>query len=220
MPALRIVTVDLRTFDEHEYVYLLDDPRTNSGAASEITALSDTQFLVDERDGNVEPGAFKQLFKIDLSQAADIGPGAHVAGASYDATKGGLLVGGKAGEATVGDADTATATKALSAAHITPVRKRSGVDVGGLVTRLDPSGGFFGHDKVEGVAVRGHTVIVSNDNDFGIDGLANDAPPFTLHPKTLPNGRQDDGEYLAIDTDRLHDKPTTTTVRILVNPSR
>ena len=66
--------------------------------------------------------------------------------------------------------------------------------------------------------MRGWTVLVSNDNDFGIDGLANDTPPFQLNPKVLPDGTQDDGEYLAIDTTRLHDPVTTTTVTILVRP--
>jgi hypothetical protein len=40
--TLRIVTYDLRTRATHEYIYLLDDPKTNSGAVSEITALSPT----------------------------------------------------------------------------------------------------------------------------------------------------------------------------------
>ena len=35
----------------------------------------------------------------------------------------------------------------------------------------------------------------------------------------LPDGRQDDGEYLAIDVPRIGDAPTTTTVTILVKPA-
>jgi hypothetical protein len=58
---------------------------------------------------------------------------------------------------------------------------------------------------------------VSNDNDFGIAGLTNDAPPFQLQAKTLTNGQQDDGEYLAVDTDRLPAATTSTTVSILVH---
>ena len=38
--TLRIVTVDLRTRATHEYLYLLDNPDDNSGAVSEIAALS------------------------------------------------------------------------------------------------------------------------------------------------------------------------------------
>ncbi|MFS4092457.1 esterase-like activity of phytase family protein [Streptomyces sp. AF1A] len=220
--TLRIVTYDLRTHATHEYVYLLDDPKANSGAVSEITALSATRFLVDERDGNVEPGAYKKLFAIDLSGATDVGPSATVPGATYDAAKGGLLVGQarQTIEACVGAADTATATAVLKSAGITPVAKTLGLDLGGLVTSLDPTGGFFGHDKIEGVATTdgGRTIVVSNDSDFGVDGVSDSTPtpPYALHAKILPNGTQDDGEYLSVDTARLPARTGTATVTITV----
>lgn len=222
VPPVRIVTIDLRTLVEHEYLYLLDDPADTSSAVSEITALSDHTFVVDERDGKVEPGAFKRLYVADLRGATDIGPAAHVSGVTYDATKGGLLVGGKTVEALVGKASTAEATTTLAGAHITPVGKKLDVDFGGLVTRLDPTGGFFGHDKVEGVAALhgGKTLVISNDNDFGIDGLTTSTPPFALQAKVLPNGQQDDGEYLAVHTDRIDDPVLTATVTIKVTPAR
>jgi hypothetical protein len=217
---LRIVTYDLRTRATHEYLYLLDDPKDNSGAVSEITALSATTFLVDERDGGFEPKAFKKLVKIDLAGATDVGPGASVPGATYDGTKGGLLLGddAKTIDAYVGKDDTAESQADLAKAGIAPVRESPGVDLGALVTGLDPSGGFFGHDKVEGVATTdgGRTIVVSNDNDFGVDGVTNDAPPFALHTKTLPNGSQDDGEYLLIDTTKLPAVTRTATVTIRV----
>ncbi len=87
--VLRIATYDLRTHATHEYVYLLDDPKATGGAVSEITALSNTTFVVDERDGNMEPGAFKKLFKIDISRATDVGPSAKVRGATYDGARAG-----------------------------------------------------------------------------------------------------------------------------------
>jgi len=210
---VRIVTYDLCTHATHEYLYLLDDPKDNSGAVSEITALSNTSFVVDERDGKPEPGAYKKLFTIDLRGATDVGP----KGSGYDASAG-RLIGGKSIEAYVGTDDTATATADLAKAGITPVTKSLDVDLGGLLTGLDPTGGFFGHDKVEGVATTDHgrTLVISNDNDFGIDGLTNGAPPFALHAKTLPNGQQDDGEYLAIDTSRLPAATSTATVTITV----
>ena len=92
------------------------------------------------------------------------------------------------------------------------------VDLGGLLTQHDPAGGFFGHDKVEGVATTDHrrTLVVSNDDDFGIRGITNDNPPFQLEAKILPNGQQDDGEYLAIDTTRLPAVTYTATVTITV----
>ena len=221
--TLRIVTDNLRTHATHEYLYLLDDPKTNSGAVSEITALSDSTFLVDERDSNVEPGAYKKLFTIDITGATDVGPKAAVPGAVYDAAGGGLLVGSKQQsiEAYVGTDDTAAATADLGAVGITPVRKAVDVDLGGLVSGLDPTGGFFGHDKIEGVATTDHgrTIVVSNDSDFGIDGVTNDAPPFQLHAKLLPDGQQDDGEFLAIDTTRLPAATSTATVTITVAPA-
>ncbi|MER5184025.1 esterase-like activity of phytase family protein [Streptomyces sp. NPDC002896] len=220
--TLRIVTYDLRTRATHEYVYLLDDPKTNSGAVSEITALSSTRFLVDERDGIFEPGAYKKLFAVDISGATDVGPSSTVPGAVYDAAKGGLLVGSaqQTVEAYVGAGDTATAAAALGSAGITPVAKSLDLDLGGLVSSLDPTGGFFGHDKIEGVATTdgGRTVVVSNDSDFGVDGVSGSTPtpPYALHAKILPNGKQDDGEFLAVDTTRLPAATSTATVTITV----
>jgi hypothetical protein len=216
--TLRIVTYDLRTRATHEYIYLLDDPKDNGGAVSEITALSATTFLVDERDGGFEPNAYKKLFKIDLRGATDVGPRASVRGATYDAAKGGLLVGGETIDAYVGTDDTGQSQKDLAGVGVTPVRKSLDVDLGGLLTSLDPTGGFFGHDKVEGVATTdgGRTIVVSNDNDFGVDGVTSDVPPFPLHVKTLPNGTQDDGEYLVIDTTKLPAVTRTATVTIRV----
>ncbi|MFD0504527.1 esterase-like activity of phytase family protein [Streptomyces chiangmaiensis] len=218
--VLRIATYNLRTHATHEYVYLLDDPKATSGAVSEITALSNTTFVVDERDGNMEPGAFKKLFKIDISGATDVGPSADVAGAMYDGAEGGLLIGPKHQtiDAYVGEDDTATARAALKAAGVTPVAKSPYLDLGALVTRLDATGAFFGHDKVEGVATTDHgrTLIISNDSDFGIDGVSNDAAPYTLHSKILPSGQQDDGEYLAVDTTKLPAATSTATVTFTV----
>lgn len=216
--TLRIVTHDLRTRATHEYVYLLDDPKDHSGAVSEITALGGTTFLVDERDGGMEPNAYKRLFTIDLAGATDVGPRAAVPGATYDGTRGGLLLGGRTIDAYVGKDDTAASRADLEAAGVTPVRKRLGVDLGALLTGLDPSGGFFGHDKIEGVATTdgGRTLVVSNDSDFGVDGVTGDAPPFRLHAKTLPDGGQDDGEYLLVDTRKLPAVTRTATVTIKV----
>ncbi len=96
------------------------------------------------------------------------------------------------------------------------------LDLSGLIRKLDPTGDFFGHDKVEGVATTdgGKTLVVSNDNDFGIDGVNQTtvSPPYTLHAKILPNGTQDDGQYLAIDTTKLNDPNSTATVSIFVTP--
>lgn len=184
----RIVTYDLATKATHEYAYLLDDPKDTKGAVSEITALSNTEFIVDERDGDLGPGAHKKLFKIDLSDATDVQ---------------GRDVDGKSIESHVGAKNTADAEKALDEAGIKPVAKDLFLDLDALITET----GVFNHDKIEGVAVRdgGRTVVISNDSDFGIDGVTNDTPPYQLKPKTLPDGTQDDGEFLKIDTTKLDD---------------
>jgi hypothetical protein len=54
------------------------------------------------------------------------------------------------------------------------------------VTSLDPSAKFSSHDKIEGVAQLngGRTIILSNDSDFGINELTQNATvPFTPHVK-------------------------------------
>jgi len=70
---LRIVTIDIlsgRT--THEYAYLL----TTGSGVSEITALNQHEFLVDERDGkglgDGSKAKVKQIFKIDLDNAVDV----------------------------------------------------------------------------------------------------------------------------------------------------
>jgi hypothetical protein len=203
--ALRIVTVDLRTHASHEYVYLLHNDGSPTTAVSEIAAVNSHQFLVDERDGNFEPGANKKLFLVDLHGATDVGPSSRVPGTTYDGPHGGLLIGGATIEGLVAKDNTADAATALNGAGITPVSSTLFLDIGGLVSAIDPSGGFFGHDKVEGVAVLdgGKRVILSNDNDFGIVGLTGGTPPFQLTAKVLPNGSVDDGELLAVDMTKV-----------------
>jgi hypothetical protein len=94
-----------------------EDPKVKGTAVSEITALSDTTFLVDERDGNFPAaGGYKKLSKIDLTGATDVGPSASVPGATYDGAHGGLLIGGNTIEKTVSNENTAAAAATLAAA--------------------------------------------------------------------------------------------------------
>jgi hypothetical protein len=70
---LRIVTMDVASGrTTHQYAYLL----TAGSGVSEIMAVNDHEFLVDERDGNGRGNAnnakTKQLFKIDLNGAVDV----------------------------------------------------------------------------------------------------------------------------------------------------
>ncbi|MFF2522675.1 esterase-like activity of phytase family protein [Streptomyces liangshanensis] len=201
----RIVTIDLRTYRTKQYLYLLDNPGTTGAANSEITALSNTKFLVDERDGNFEPFAQKSLNEIDLNGATDVS---------------GLTLGGKSPEAFVGAATTNAALAALTGAGVHVAQKQPYLNVGTLVSQLDPTGAYFGHDKVEGVATAdgGRTVYLSNDDDFGIDTITVDPDgKWRVHQKVLPaTGRTDNAEILKVDTTKLPAvlKTVTVTVRV------
>ncbi|MET9491947.1 esterase-like activity of phytase family protein [Nocardia sp. NPDC006630] len=217
VPMTRIVMVDLKSRAVKELVYPLEDPKEKL-AVSEITALSNTTFVVDERDGNKAPKANKKLWTIDISGATDVGPQANVPGAQYD-SKNGLLVDGKPLEAYVGTVPTADGVAALQKAGITPVTKKSGLDLGGLLDGLNSEGKFFGHDKIEGVATNdgGKTLYISDDSDFGLEGATGDKAPFGLKAKMLPNGVQDSGEILLVDTTKLPAKKQTVTISLTVH---
>ena len=141
-------------------------------------------------------------------------------GATYQGDAGGLQVGGKPIETAVGVTTDADAISALKAKGITVASKTVKLDLGGLLTQLNGKGEFFGHDKVEGLATPdgGRTLMISNDSDFGLIGLASKTPPFTLKPKTLANGMQDTGEFLVVDTSKSPARTQTTTVAIKVGP--
>ena len=70
---LHLVTIDIRTGQTHEYAYSL----TTGSGVSEILAINQHEFLLDERDGkgrgdNGSKAKVKQIFKIDLAGAVDI----------------------------------------------------------------------------------------------------------------------------------------------------
>ena len=226
----RVVKVSLAdpVNDVHEYLYSL---HTNGAgnpegqAVSEITALPDGTFIVDERDGNFEgtsdgtatgkARADKNLWKLDLSLATDVGPkspliGTAIAGGAvaYDSALG-LTVGGKTIEDLAGTVDAPAAVQALAAAGITVGTEGLFLNYAALFTAIDPKGMYFGHDKVEGVAVdpaNPNTIYISNDSDFGITDepatvpMATASNPFPPSEKFLPDGKtQDFGEIVKID---------------------
>jgi Esterase-like activity of phytase/Bacterial Ig domain len=218
VPLSRIVTVHLADKSIHEYLYPLADPAKTKVAVSEITALSNTAFLVDERDGDIEPGANKKIYLADITRATDVGPHAVVAGATYRADNGGLQVDGEPIETLVGVSTDADAIAKLGAAGIVVAAKTLKLDLGGLLTQLNPRGELFGHDKIEGLATPdgGATLIIANDSDFGLAGIASDSPPFTLKPKMLAGGIQDTGEFLEVDTGKLPAQTKTVDIAIQV----
>jgi hypothetical protein len=224
----RVVTYNLQTHAVHEYLFLLDEPATTGVANSEITALSNNTFLIDERDsGFPSATGYKKLWEVNLEGATDVGPSAHVSGATYEGAEGGLLIGGKTIEKTLWGKTTAESKATLEADHIKPVSATLYLDIDQLLTSLNPTDAFYDHDKVEGVAALegGKRIVISNDNDFGISGVTGvknaageEVGPWTLVPKIQPStGKQDDGEYLEIDMSSLPAKTSTATVTINVN---
>jgi hypothetical protein len=213
------VTINLadRT-NMHEYLYPLANSQQTKVAVSEITALNPTAFLIDERDDVPAPGGSKKIYVADISGATDVGPHSTVPGGSYQADAGGLLINSIPLETFVGVTTDAAAADKLKAAGITLAAKTLKLDLGDLVRSLSANGDFFGHDKIEGIISRdgGNALMLANDSDFGLAGLASDTPPFKLRPKMLPNGTQDSGEILAVDMTKLPAKTESVTIPITV----
>ena len=219
VPVTRIVTINLANRgDVHEYLYPLADPQRTQVGVSEIAAVSATTFLIDELDDRPQPNGNKKIYLADVSGATDVGPHSTVPGTSYQADAGGLLIKGVPIETFVGVGTDPAATDKLKAAGITVATKTLKLDLGDLVRSLSPNGDFFGHDKIEGLISRdnGNTLIIANDSDFGLAGLASDTPPFQPKPKMLPNGTQDSGEILTVDMTRLPATTESVTVPIKV----
>jgi hypothetical protein len=216
----RIVTYNLYTHKVHEYLFLLDEPKALKTANSEITAVDDHTFLIDERDsGFPSATGYKKLWEVNIDGATDVGPEAHVQGATYKGSEGGLLIGGKTIEATVWGQKTAEAKTTLEGDHIKLVSSSLFLDMDQLLTQLNPGDAFFDHDKIEGVAVLegGKRIVISNDNDFGISAIKNTTPPYELEAKIQPGtGKQDDGEYLEIEMGSLPAQTSTATVTLNV----
>lgn len=76
----RIVTIDIATGATKQFAYSLDNIGTAKKpkytSVSEIVAINDHEFLIDERDGkgvgDDSNAVFKKLFKIDLANATEV----------------------------------------------------------------------------------------------------------------------------------------------------
>lgn len=155
---IRIVTIDVATGATREYAYPTDTKTKTS--VSDIVAINDHQFLVDERDGKgrgdgvAEPAVFKKLYIVDLAGAADV--------SSLE------------GEANLAPHVLAKTlfldlVQALTSAPV-------GLDATQIPAKLE--GLAFGPDvtytdPVTHQAATTHTLFVANDNDF----LGTLAPP-------------------------------------------
>lgn len=141
---IRIVKFELATGKTWQYLY---QQNKETDSCCGITALSNEEFIVIERDGKFagEEEAHKYLFKINLKDATDV---------NGDMTaKNGMLIDGKTLEQ-------CTQAEVLDAG-ITFVKKELITD---LVTEIG-----YGHDKLEGLwLLDDNTICVANDNDFAL----------------------------------------------------
>lgn len=141
--ACRILFYEIGTNNFKEYVYFLESTGT---AVSEIAALTNTTFLVLERDGKT-PGKdkdiIKKIYKIDITNATNV----------YSPNENGMMVNGKTIEQLT--------KEELIAAGIKPVAKEEVFDIMSIPN--------YPHDKPEGLVVINNTMIaIVNDDDFGI----------------------------------------------------
>lgn len=137
---VRIVTIDIATGQTKEFAYKL----TAGSGVSEILALNDHEFILDERDGkglgDGSNAKVKQLFKIDLTGAVDI---TNLTGAAALA-----------------------AAVPKSPAPILDLVAALGLNgVGADLVPAKIEGIAFGQDvEVNGQLL--HTLYITNDNDF------------------------------------------------------
>ena len=136
---LRIVTIDIGTGrTTHQYAYEL----TTGSGVSDIVALNNHEFIVDERDGkglgDGSKAKVKQLFKIDLQGATDVTDMDGTTAASHAVAKTLFL-------------------------DIVKVLTANGVTTDQIPAKIE--GTAFGPDvKMNGKTV--HTIWIANDNDF------------------------------------------------------
>jgi hypothetical protein len=148
---LRIITIDIATGLTHEFAYKLD----KGSSVSDILAINDHEFLVDERDGsglgNGDAAVVKKLYKIDLTGATDIG--------GVDAI-------------TAPNLPSITLVKKQEFLDVLTILKANGISADKVPAKLE--GVAFGPDIVI-KGVNKHTLFIANDNDFlpSVNGVNN-----------------------------------------------
>ncbi|MDD5275060.1 MAG: esterase-like activity of phytase family protein [Methylovulum sp.] len=160
---VRIITIDIATNATHEYAYLL----TDGSSVSDILAINNHEFLVDERDGNGlgdgTTAAVKKLYKIDLAGATEI-----------------------TGKAAI-DNTTTTLVK-TEFLNVLTTLNANGITSDNVPAKLE--GVAFGPDMVIDGKNK-HTLFIANDNDFlpSINGVNNPNQffVFSVDEADLPN---------------------------------
>jgi hypothetical protein len=135
---LRVVTINIATGTTHEFAYKL----TTGSGVSEIVAISNTEFLVLERDGkglgDNSTAVVKQLFKIDLAGATDVSGAANIGAATPLVSKTLFL----------------DVVNALTA---------NGINAKDIPAKIESVA--FGPDMIIGGLTK-QTLFLANDNDF------------------------------------------------------
>ncbi len=157
---VRIVTIDIATGTTHEYGYKL----TTGSSISEIVAVNDHQFLVDERDGkglgDGSNAAVKSVFLIDIAGATDITNVANGTNSTPTVTKG-----------------------ATPFIDIYAALRANGVTADQIPAKIE--GLSFGQDVVlNGETL--HTLYVATDNDFLASAGPNQFFVFGIRDSDLP----------------------------------
>jgi hypothetical protein len=147
---IRIVTIDIATGATKQFAYKL----TTGSGVSEIVALNDHQFLVDERDGkglgDGTAASVKQLYKIDLTGAVDVSD-------------------------KQGNLSPFAVSKTLFL-DLLPVLNAAGIANTQIPAKIE--GLAFGEDVLlDGTIL--HTLFVANDNDF-VPDVAGDSKFFVF----------------------------------------
>ena len=130
-----------------------------------------------------------------------------------------MLINGVPIETFVGVSTDAAAADKLKAAGIAVAAKTLKLDVGDLVRSLSANGDFFGHDKIEGRHQPGRRKDADDRQRQRLRAGRVGRPiprRSRLKPKMLPNGTQDSGEILTVDTTKLPAKTESVTVPIKV----
>lgn len=152
----RIVTIDLETGKIAQYLYQ-QEIKENSNSA--IIALSNTQFLVLERDGlfyKDSANVMKNVYRIDLSKATNLENIQDQNNLKQD-EKLGLTIAGK----TLEEYQLDQGWDGLKALNILPVPKTLVLDMGKAVK--------YPHDKMEGLWLINNTTLgILNDDDMGL----------------------------------------------------
>jgi len=160
--VLRVVTIDVATGATHEYGYALG----KGSGVSDIVAINDHQFLVDERDGkglgDGSTAKVKQIFQIDIAGATDITGLSGAAAAAHVVTKG--------------------ATPFLD---LVAALTAHGITADQIPAKIE--GVAFGQDVTYN-GLNYHTLFIANDNDFLPDVAGpNQFYVFGFQDGDLPN---------------------------------